>query len=197
MPEGGCCQPRGCDQHCGRMEGPRWYVVATEHQQERLASQSIREAGFQTFLPLIRLRVAATSKAPPRSTNVPAFPGYVFALWDDGDRWQRIKAARGCASILTQVGRSEEPASGPTRFMHLLLARASALGVIEDLSAPDILPAIEAGGWVRITKGPLAGRIALCEWSSEERVALLLEMMGTERRAKLRRDYVEPTDQPL
>jgi transcription antitermination factor NusG len=179
------------------LEDHRWYVIASEHRQERLAAQSIREIGFQAFLPLIRLRIPATPKRAAMSPTMPAFPGYLFALWADGDPWHRIKAARGCASILSVVGRTEQPATVPTPFMDTLLRRASAVGVLEDLSAPDLLPSIQAGSWVRITKGPLSGRLALCEWSTEERVSLLLEVLGGSRSTRMRRDFVEPTEDPL
>lgn len=179
------------------MEHPQWHVVATEHRAERLAQTSILALGFQTFLPLIRFRVAASKERPARTETSPAFPGYLFALWAADERWQRICSARGVASVLAQVGRANDPAIVPAPFMATMLAKASASGILEDISAPDILPALQAGSWVRITKGPLVGRLALCEWSTEERVSLLLEVLGGERRTKVRRDFVEATDQPL
>ena len=184
-------------QECGRIPAPEWHVVATEHRAERLAQTSILALGFQTFLPLIRFRVAATKERPARTETAPAFPGYLFAMWEDADRWQRICSARGVASVLSQVGRSQDPAIVPEAVMAVLLGKASIAGILEDISAPDILPALKANTWVRITKGPLMGRLALCEWSSEERVSLLLELLGGERRTKVRRDFVEETEQPL
>lgn len=182
-------------QHCGACP-PLWHVIATEYQAERLAQQSIEGLGFTTCLPLIRRRTEATKARAARTITFPAFPGYLFAAWSAGSPWQRAKRVRGVAGVLTGIG-MDLPASVPAAFMGALLARMGPDGVLEDLSVPDILPALDAMTWARITRGPLAGKIALVEWSTEERVGLLLEVLGGERRAKLRRDQVEATERPL
>lgn len=179
------------------MAQPAWHVVCTEHRSERLAQSSILALGFKTFLPLIRYRVADTKERPARTETSVAFPGYLFALWGQHERWQAVCSARGVASVLAQVGRPHDPATVPPSFMAAMLAKASAIGILEDLSAPDILPAIPPETWVRITKGPMAGRIAICEMSTEERVHLLLSVLGGERRVRMRRDHVEATERPL
>lgn len=184
-------------QHCGACPKPAWHVISTEYRAEALARTSITALGFGTFLPLIRYRVAATKERPARTETSFAFPGYIFAQWLPHQRWQAIRSARGVAGILTDVGSTEVPATVPASFMGAMIARANAAGILEDLSAPDILPALPAMTWVRISAGPLAGRLALCEWSTEDRVGLLLEVLGGERRAKLRRDAVVPTERPL
>lgn len=179
------------------MAGPVWHVVCTEHRSERLAQSNILALGFGTFLPLIRYRLAATNGRPARTELTVAFPGYLFVTWSGDARWQAICAARGVASVLSEVGRPYDPATVPGSFMAAMMAKANAAGILEDLSAPDILPALPAMTWVRITKGPLSGRLALCEWSTEERVGLLLEVLGGERRAKMMRDAVAETERPL
>lgn len=176
----------------GRMPGS-WHVICSDHQAERLVVQSVIEMGFSACLPLIRRRFTGRKSGRSGSFTVPAFPGYVFAGWEEGAHWQSIKRARGVAGILPSVG-SDTPALVPLAFMAALHSRMGADGVLEDLSVPDLLPALPAMTWARITKGPLSGSIAFVEWSTEERVGVLLEMMGGERRAKLRRDQVEPTD---
>lgn len=181
------------DQDCGRMVDQEWHVVATEYQAERLAAASIRSLDFQAFLPLIRIRLPATSKRPSRTETRPAFPGYLFVLWQPEDRWQGIKGEPGVARIISAIGNSEAPAVVSVGFMMLLLSRASQEGVIEDLSVPDLLPPLAPSTWVRITGGHFAGHRAFCEWSTDERVGLLLEVLGGPRRAEIRRDQVEPT----
>jgi transcription antitermination factor NusG len=180
------------DQECGRYSAPllHWYVIQTEPGAEALASQSILELGFQRFLPLVRRAIAASGKRPRRTETIPAFRGYVFALWSDLDCWQRIKSARGVAGILHMLGDPERPAPVSPGFMASLLAVASPLGVLEDRrSDPDILPPIASGCEVVVTQGLLAGQRGICEMSGDERISILLA--ETQRRVKMRRDHVE------
>jgi transcription antitermination factor NusG len=177
------------DQECGRL--PEWHVIATEWQAETLAAVSCREAGFQTFRPLIRKRDMATPLRPARITLTDAFPGYLFVLWHASEPWGRVKSARGVAAILHATGDRERPAVVRAAVMDALLSRASLLGIIEDISAPDILPALAANTPVRIRRGHLTGHLALCEWSTEERVGLLFDILGVSARVIQRRDQVE------
>lgn len=180
------------DQECGRLS--EWHCVCAEWGSDALAAQSILAAGFQVFQPRIRIRIPASPNRPARSEVVPAFPGYLFAMWAEDERWDMVKRARGVAGILHQIGSRDVPAIVPDRFMAALLNRAGKQGIIEDISAPDLLPPIEQGGTVRIMAGPLAGRLGLCEWSTDERVALLCEVMGGTRRTTMRRDQVEAVE---
>jgi len=187
------------DEPCGRMEAPAWHVLATDFQAEDLAAASLLALGFQRFLPRVRVSVPATESRPARIEIQVAFPGYLFALWAPSDRWDRVKAAKGVAHILAPVGDPDVPATVPTAFVEAMLAVASPTGVLSDEWAPDVrylrpdvLPEIAANSFVRVLKGPLSGRIALCEQSRENRVALLYEIMGGQRRIIARRDHVEP-----
>jgi transcription antitermination factor NusG len=178
------------DQECGRYSAPQWHVVQTEPGAEYLASQSILELGFQRFLPLVRVAHPATPKRPRRTELLPAFRGYVFALWSADERWQNIKRARGVAGILHQLGNPERPAPVSKRFMEGLLAVASPLGVLEDARSDlDILPPLKPGTEVVVTLGPLAGWRGICEMSGEQRIAILLA--DVQKRVKLPRGHVE------
>lgn len=176
-------------QHCGAC-APIWHVVASEYQAEKLAQQSIQEIGFGTLLPLIRRRTEPTKARPARTVLSPLFPGYVFAAWDGSANWAKARRAKGVASVLTAVG-SDSPAVVPLLFIEALRARMDDQHVLQDLSVPDLLPALPAMTAVVIRSGPLAGQRGIVEWSTEERVALLLHVLGGYRRAQLRRDHVE------
>lgn len=177
-------------QQCGACVGP-WHVVATEYQAERLAQQSIHELGYRTLLPLIRRRTEPTKARPARTILTPVFPGYVLAAWDAGAPWTRVRRAKGVASVLTGVG-IESPAILPDAFIAALVSRMDGDNVVQDLSVPDLLPALPVMTAVMIRSGPLAGQRGIVEWSTEERVALLLHVLGGYRRAQMRRDHVEP-----
>lgn len=169
----------------------KWHVIATEYQQEPVAQRAMQELGFATLLPLIRKRTPATKARPARTILSPAFPGYLFAAWRASDEWGRARRGSGVQAVLTRVG-GDTPAEVPSAFLDALRARMDGVGVLQDLSVPDILPALPAMIAVRITGGPLAGQRGIVEWSTEERVALLLHVLGGFHRAQMRRDHVEP-----
>lgn len=176
-------------QKCGRMAD--WHVVATEWQAEDLAAAEVRSKGFQVFRPKVRLRQPGTRLRPGRVVLQDAFPGYLLVRWADGELWGAVKAAKGVASILHAVGNREDAACIPAEFMEWLFDQCGDSGILRDEAGPDRLPPIPANTWIRIARGPMAGSIALCEWSSEERVALLFEIMGGQRRTQIRRDHVK------
>nr|WP_314074436.1 transcription termination/antitermination NusG family protein [uncultured Roseococcus sp.] len=166
--------------------------MATEWNAEELAAQSIRSiAGetFQVFVPKVRKRIAATAGRPAYTKTSLAFPGYLLVLWDGAAVWQRIKKAEGVSQILHRVGNSEAPAEVSPIFMLRLLSVASYLGVLEDQrSDPDRRPVVPKGADVQVGGGLLHGIGGICEWSSEQRIALLMRETGF--RVVMRRDQV-------
>lgn len=180
------------DQECGRYGACSWHIVATEWNAEDLAAQSIRGiAGetFQVFTPKVRKRIAATAGRPAYTKTSLAFPGYLLVLWDAAAVWQKVKKARGVSHILHRVGDREAPAEVSPIFMLRLLSVASYLGVLEDQrSDPDRRPAVAKGADVQVGGGLLHGIGGICEWSSEQRIALLMRETGF--RVVMRRDQV-------
>ena len=59
-----------------------------------------------------------------------------------------------------------------------------------EISVPELMPAIKAGETLRVESGPFVNSEGVCLWSTEERVALLLDVMGGKREVRLRRDHV-------
>ena len=108
---------------CRRM---RWYCVFTEHRREQIASNAIRDACFETYLPIIRQQ-----RALGRSEIVPCFPRYVMVRFDASrDDWGKITVSRGVAGIIRHApGR---PTPLPDYAIDELLARTSSRGIVDD-----------------------------------------------------------------
>lgn len=176
-------------QKCGGMV--EWHIISTEWQAESLAAVEIAKLGFQVFRPKVRIRTAGTRLRPARIEITDAFPGYLFVSWPDAAPWGRLKATEGVNLILRAVGDNDRPATVPEAFMDWIMGECGANGILRDEAPPERLPPIPVNSWVRIARGPMAGRVALCEWSTDQRVALLFEIMGGQTRAKARRDHVE------
>jgi len=154
---------------CGRYSPPRWRVIVTSPRAEALARDSIQAIDIAAFLPMVA--------RPLRGHSVlqPLFPGYLFALIDtDAPSWGNVFRARGVEDVLRAPG-STTPASVPASRVEAIMAHCSARQVVEDDPRPHL---IAAGVSVQITTGMWADHRGVCQWSSHDRVALLLDVMG-------------------
>lgn len=185
---------------CGRMEdpsAPRWLVVAHTWGDRSLAITSLRDARRhdgskidpQVYSPNIRVLVPQSNRPAVRQI-MPAWAGYLLCMVP-ADDWHHLTRCRGVAEVLARVGDRQSPAWLPDEAVGRFLAMTSPQGVIEEWSAPERLPVLPVGAEVAITRGPMAGHVARVMLSSEERVALLLQLMGREVRTTVERRAVE------
>lgn len=166
--------------HGGAMKGA-WHVIETGFREEALARDSIQAFGFAAFLPMV-------AKSLGRATVLhPLFPRYLFALFDAGEDWGGLRRARGVVDVLRAVG-SQAPAVVPREGVEAIMAHCSARQVVEHDPRPAL---IAAGIPVRVTTGLWADHRGVCLWSSAERVALLIDVMGRELRMVVPRRSVE------
>jgi hypothetical protein len=166
--------------HCGAILPP-WHVVEAAYGQEELARDSIQALGFTAFLPMVASRLG-------RGTILrPLFPRYLFAMFDAGEDWGGLRRARGVVDVLRGVG-SQAPATVERSRVEAIMAHCSARQVV----STDPRPALIAAGLpVRVTTGLWADHQGVCLWSSAERVALLMDVMGREIRMVLPRRSVK------
>ena len=173
---------------CGSVPGARWYAVRYNPGEERLARSAITRLGYPTFFPLVRQSIP-DKRLGRRLTISAAFPGYLFASWSAGSLWQRILSQPGVAGVLHAVGQRDAPIPVPREEFAALEARAVEGGILSDSSlAPSPGP---ISGAVRVTRGPLAGRVGLAGRNAGDRVAVLLEIMGCNRVASMPRQDLE------
>jgi transcriptional antiterminator RfaH len=160
-----------------------WHVAATVSRKENLALNNLDSQGFQTFLPKFRKPWRHARQQGVRLA--PLFPGYVFIAFDrELSPWRAINGTFGVRHLL---GSSVEPQSVPDDFMIPLLARCPD-GVIDSL-----VDRLEPGAHVRIMSGPFADRLAVIDkLDDQQRVTLLLDIMGTAARLKMGRAQLAP-----
>lgn len=159
----------------GRHTAP-WHVIWTKPGQAHVADRELRAAGFPTFFPLYGAR---------RAAYVPMFGRYGFAQPNDDDQWVGMLYARGVAEVLRNgIG---IPKTVPQRDMDELFAQCAPNGVIFE---PEPERA-QKGDTVRVMDGPLAGFTGICARSSEERVWLLLTLLGRSQEVPFTHSAVE------
>lgn len=164
--------------------GASWYVVQTRHLCEMRAAQELANQGFEVFLPrYLRKRRHARKVS---LVAAPLFPGYLFVSLDPArQRWRSINGTYGVARV---IAGEDGPVPVAGRIVGGLKARADEQGFIEMPQRPDLAP----GQVVRIRAGSFAEALGLFEgFRDQDRVAVLLELLGGKVRVLLDEDMVE------
>ena len=152
-----------------------WACVLTETQREKVAIRFLTMAGYETYMPWLRAK----------RSIVPLFPGYCFVLIADRGWW----AARWSVAVRAIVGAHiGEPARVPDRIIAELRSHERN-GLIQ---LPQ-KPGLRRGDQVRITRGPMAERLAIYEgMKGRERVEVMLAILGSVQRVELSNADIRP-----
>ncbi len=186
MPDGGIVNSRELTQ--GRSTGgggalsavrqpdPRWYVLQTHQHAESWAEANLKRAGYDTFLPMIQeMRRDRVLRTMTRKVDAPCFAGYLFIRFcatTDPWRWPVLKA-QGVKRIFCTM--SDRPIPVPHGQIEKLMAEADARRVVTTTAPP-----FAAGTELMVTAGPFTDREGVCQWSSETRTRLLMQVLGAE-----------------
>jgi len=152
----------------------KWYVVRTQHRQERLALSSLSAGGVEPYLPMLP---KATRKGELYA--VPLFPSFLFvAFLRDGVGWNRVFSARGVRAVLGAGGRPQPVAA---EGISQIRQRELAAFHRSKLDAPSCR-SFKAGEIIVFKKGPWAEIEAIfIEQVGARRCNVLLRMLGDER----------------
>jgi transcriptional antiterminator RfaH len=156
-----------------------WVAARARPQREALAQHFLELAGYAVYLP--RLREHRVSHGRKIETRPPLFPGYLFVEIVIG-WWQ----ARWCPGTLGLVMNCGLPVRVPDSVLDDIRKRERN-GLVE---LPR--PGLKRGDRVRVVAGPLAGHVGLyAGMKPHERIAVLLRLLGSQRRIELARDDIE------
>jgi transcriptional antiterminator RfaH len=156
-----------------------WAAAQLQPSRERLALHCLALAGFETYFP--RLRHVRRHHGHRVETRPPLFPGYCFIAIEL--QWRAAHWGPGIGGLIMNGGR---PARVPDGVIAEIRGR-EVRGLVELLRRP-----LEPGDRVRIMQGPLARQIGLfAGMRAHERVAVLLEILGSRQRVTLAREDVE------
>lgn len=165
----------------------RWYVVQTQPRREEKALLHLRNQNFHAYLP----RYRKTRRHARRVEKVlrPLFPGYLFVELDrDSQAWRPINGTVGVARL---VARGNEPQPVPEGIVDEILAREG------DGGAVTLAPrTFEKGQKLRLTHGAMAEQVGLFEeMADDQRVVLLLDLLGREVRVTAPVEALEAASQ--
>ena len=152
-------------------KGERWYCVRSKPKKERMAAGALATLhGLEIFCPQIRFQ-RKTVRGPVWFQEA-MFPGYLFARFDLFEMKQAVSYAPG---VLTIPMFDNRIVSIPTEVIELLQADLDAESVV------DAVAPLEVGEETTILEGAMRGlKVKVIKlMPAQERVAVLMEMMGT------------------
>lgn len=179
-PPQGDAYPWNCE---GRIEmscvqSSQWYVVQTHPHAEAKAVWHLRRQAFETYLPryLKKRRHARRIE----SVAAPLFPRYLFVAVDmTTQRWLSIRSTIGVTRLVCD---GDRPAAVPAGVLDALRRREDANGLVQLERGPRFSP----GDKVCVLGGAFQDCYGLYEgMSSNERVTILLELLGRKVRVNL------------
>jgi transcriptional antiterminator RfaH len=161
-----------------------WAVVRAAPNRERLACESVVQAGFEIFVPRIRVRVGSQWR------TTPLFGSYFFARIID--RWRVIERSPG---VLSTIKFGTSPARCPDEEIARLIERSDRDGIIRLPPRPLSPPrrTFSRGAMVAIADGPFAGFSGLYAGQTvHDREIILLDILGASRPVEVSAGLLAP-----
>lgn len=163
---------------------PFWFCLRTQPKHEKLAAQFLRtHAGLEVFSPVVRYqRATMTGK---KWFEEALFPCYIFARFPYRTHFRLAASAMGVTKI---VGFGGQPSVVDDRVISELRE------FVRDNEIIEISPEIRPGDEVTVLDGPFKGLRAVVTrvMPAKERVAVLLELLGTQREVEVTAQRVVP-----
>lgn len=160
-----------------------WYVVHTKVRQEALACDNLSRQGYAVYLPRIKVmkRIRGLAQVLPE----PLFPRYVFV--QPASSQQSLAPIRSTPGVSTIVRFGQEPAQMSELALKSIRNFESQRNALRDA---DLHP-LQPGERVQVADGPLSGLEGLISSVSQQRIVVLLQLLGQETRVSLGRHQIE------
>jgi transcriptional antiterminator RfaH len=149
---------------------PFWAVARITPGFDRLAAESVAAAGYETFIPKIRVQVGSKWR------TVPLFGAYFFVRVVE--QWRIIERSPGVAGV---VKFGATPAKCPDQEIAALLAKSDPDGIIRLNRSPASSAGhvFALGAAVMISDGPFRGLGGVyAGMSTHERELILIDVLG-------------------
>ena len=161
----------------------RWYVVQTQARSEELARRNLERQNFRTYLPVYSRRHRHARRVA--HVRRPLFPRYLFVAMDiELTRWRAIQSTIGVSQL---VCFGSQPAPLPAGIVEAIVERENAEGIVDTESVNKLKP----GDKIQVLAGALIDRIGmLLDLADDERVIVLLDLLGRPVKVKLPSDLV-------
>lgn len=164
-----------------------WYLIHSKPREEYRAFDNLENQGFELFMPL--MQSYKLKKGRQAKVVEPLFPRYLFISLDKvSSQWHKIRSTRGVVGL---VRFSDMPTVVPTQLIEQIKQLANTEGVID--KTVESQSVYKPGDLVQIVDGSFNGWDAIVkEQDGDQRVHILLTMLGSEQVIKLPMSAVSP-----
>lgn len=153
-----------------------WYVVHTKPRQERVAQEHLLRQGYEVYLPLLKAFRVALDQQEARFE--PLFPRYIF--FRPANIQQSITPVRSTQGVAAIVRFGQAPAVLlPETLKNIQMFEAS-----QNTASFEEISSLKPGKAVVVTDGPFAGLEGLVSMVSEQRVVVLMHLLGQQQQLK-------------
>ena len=161
-----------------------WYAVLCKPRRELLAEVNLLNQGYGVFLP--RLATQYRRKSKWIESVEPLFPRYLFvATTEERQGLSPVRSTPGVSDLVRFGG---QPATVPTTIMDVLRERRD-----PSTGACARRERFAPGAAVTFSDGPFAGLDGIFDIAAgENRVFVLLELLGKLNKVKVCRDWLVP-----
>ena len=161
----------------------RWFVAKTRFNGEARATFHLERQGFEVYLPKLMKRVSHARRTSwqPR----PLFPSYLFvAISETQQHWRAINSTIGISHLICDdLG----PVPVPVGVVDALRNAEDERGLMHTGRKVPF----EKGAFVQVMSGAFADHMGRFEdTTDDERVIILLDLLGREVRAKVKLDAI-------
>ncbi len=156
---------------------PLWFCLKTQPKHEKLAAQFLRgQVGLEVFSPVLRFQRATVSGK--KWFEEALFPGYVFGKFAYRTHYRLVASSMGVTKI---VGFGGQPSVVAEEVI------AELRNYVRDNEVIEIVPEVVPGEEVTVLDGPFKGLRAIVTrvMPAKERVAVLLDLLGTQREVEV------------
>lgn len=165
----------------------RWYLIYTKTFSESVAEANLRRQGYEVYFP--RLARPIRQRGRWGRQVVALFPRYLFLRLDEGR--QALSPVRSTVGVSTVVRFGSDYVVVPDRVILDLQTRADPESGLHCLGQSAVFT---PGTTVSVTEGPFSGLDGVFQREAgEERVVVLLDLMGRGVPVGVPRDCVLPS----
>lgn len=168
---------RPCDQ--------RWLCVKTQPRKELYAAENLKLQSYRCFLPTLMKTVRHARKVTKVKSAL--FPTYLFVEVDlDVQRWRPIRSTFGVSDLIMEGDRPKLVPFGVVEALE---------NATNDDGHVDFRHDVKIGQEVRLLSGPFFNLVGRLESLDDRgRVAVLLDILGGQRRVFAERTALQPVE---
>ena len=162
----------------------QWFAVHTKPSRETLAEENLKRQGYEVYYPRIKQECRRRS----RWTSIigPLFPRYLFVNLEQGrDNFVPIRSTYGVSDLVRFGGIPKTVSNALIEAIRAREDRAQGMHITHR----NWIPGME----VVVAEGPFAGLKGIFKAeSAEERVIILLRLLGRENRVVVTQNAIVP-----